>query len=295
MANPATPDFSKSDRLGLALFGASLLHMLVILGVSFAVPKPADDNVPNLEITLVQTRSDRAPDDPQFLAQANQDGGGDSDKREIARSPLPLQELSPKNDELPIAHPLPQPKVASVQSKRLLSQDRAPKKIHTLKFAPDKQDLQTDPLTPGLDEQQLEQERVRLSAEISRDWQAYQQRPRLKFINARTREYKYAAYMDAWRAKVERVGNLNYPEEAKRQGIAGNLLLDVALNADGGIHSITVRRSSGYKVLDDAAIRIVELAAPFAPFPSDVRAETDVLHVVRTWKFQGSTLRSGTE
>ena len=91
--------------------------------------------------------------------------------------------------------------------------------------------------------------------------------------------------MEAWRAKVERVGNLNYPEEARRRNISGQLVLDVALNPDGKINQITIRRSSGYKVLDDAAIRIVELAAPYSPFPEAIRAETDVLHITRTWQF----------
>jgi protein TonB len=98
--------------------------------------------------------------------------------------------------------------------------------------------------------------------------------------------------MDAWRAKVEAIGNLNYPEEAKRRHLTGNLLLDVALNPDGTVNGISLRRSSGHKTLDDAAIRIVELAAPFAPFPPEVRADIDVLHITRTWKFNESGLSS---
>jgi protein TonB len=91
--------------------------------------------------------------------------------------------------------------------------------------------------------------------------------------------------MEAWRAKVERVGNLNYPEAARRKKLSGNLILDVALNNDGSINQITVRRSSGHKVLDDAAIRIVELASPYSPFPDHIREETDILHITRTWQF----------
>jgi protein TonB len=98
--------------------------------------------------------------------------------------------------------------------------------------------------------------------------------------------------MDAWRAKVESVGNFNYPSEAKRRHLTGNLLLDVALNADGSINEIAIRRSSGQKILDDAAIRIVELAAPFAPFPPEIRSELDILHITRTWKFNESGLSS---
>ena len=111
------------------------------------------------------------------------------------------------------------------------------------------------------------------------------QRPRKKFISASTKEYEYAAYMDAWRRKVERVGNLNYPEEAKKLNLSGSLQLDVALNKDGTINQITIRRSSGEKVLDDAAIKIVELAAPYAKFPKNIENQVDILHILRTWQF----------
>lgn len=124
-----------------------------------------------------------------------------------------------------------------------------------------------------------------LSAEIRRKTEARAKRPRRKFISASTKEYKYAAYMEAWRAKVERIGNLNYPEQARRKGLSGNLVLDVAVRRDGSIDEITIRRSSGEKMLDDAAIRIVELSAPFSPFPQHIKDETDILHIMRTWQF----------
>jgi protein TonB len=139
----------------------------------------------------------------------------------------------------------------------------------------------------------VEQERTRLVAEIDRGWHEYQSRPKHKYLNARTREYKYAAYMKAWEAKVERIGNLNYPEEAKRRGLSGQLRLDVALNSDGSINTIVVRRSSSHTVLDDAARRIVQLAAPFAPFPDNIREEIDVLHITRTWRFNEGAVTQG--
>lgn len=124
-----------------------------------------------------------------------------------------------------------------------------------------------------------------LDAELQQKLETHAKRPRQKFISANTQEYRYAAYMEAWRAKVERIGNLNYPDEARQRQLSGALLLDVALRPDGSVLEILVRRSSGHKVLDDAAVRIVELAAPFAPFPDDIAREVDVLHVTRTWKF----------
>jgi len=127
-----------------------------------------------------------------------------------------------------------------------------------------------------------------LSAEISKQISDQARRPRRKFISAATREYKYAAYMEAWRSKVERIGNLNYPEKARQEGLSGSLILDVAILPDGSVKDITIRRSSGFKVLDDAAIRIVKLAAPFAAFPPDIAKEVDILHIVRTWQFLDS-------
>jgi protein TonB len=285
---------SQNDRLGVSVFGSFLVHMVVILGVTFTLPILRNlPGLPTLEITLVQTSSDKRTLDPEFLAQANQDGGGDSDTPEIAKNPLPVREISPVNRDFPTFQSVPQKRVPSEREMTaLLSQDAA-RKIKAQDAKPDKKELQLQPHNLGLMAQaELLQERARLNAEISRTWQEYQKRPRHKFLNARTQEYKFAAYMDAWRAKVESVGNLNYPSEAKRRHLTGNLLLDVALNADGSINEISIRRSSGQQILDDAAIRIVELAAPFAPFPSEIRADLDVLHITRTWKFNESGLTS---
>ncbi len=124
-----------------------------------------------------------------------------------------------------------------------------------------------------------------MHAELQEKLENKAKRPRTKYVSATTQEFKYAAYMEAWRAKVERIGNINYPDEARRGNLSGALLLDVALKPDGSVLEIIVRRSSGHKVLDDAAVRIVELASPFSPFPDEIRREVDILHVTRTWKF----------
>ncbi|MHB8453461.1 MAG: energy transducer TonB [Acidiferrobacterales bacterium] len=290
----AIPGFSDTDRLGLTVFGSVLVHMVVILGVTFSVPKVRMPGLDTLEITLVQTRSDHAPDHPDFLAQANQDGGGNSKRPLIARSPLPALEMSDKNEHIPVARPNPQDSVQSIRElAALLTNNAAGARIANPEPAPEPQQAATGREAPGLTElAQLEQERAQLSAEISRSWQEYQKLPRQKYIDARTVEYKYAAYMDAWSSTVERIGNLNYPEEAKRRNISGDLVLDVAIRQDGSVYRVKVLRSSGHKVLDDAAVRIVHLAAPFAPLPPDIRADTDILHIVRTWKFADTTLTS---
>ena len=288
-AIPARLEFSENDRFGLSFFGSLLVHLVIILGVTFVLPRLTDlEGLPTMEITLVQTHSDRAPEDAEFLAQANQQGGGSSDQPDRARSPLPTREIGEQLNPVPVYQAPPQPRVASrKQADELLAQERARERIAARDPEPERQQQRRQRLNPGLlSAPDRARERSRLNAEISRFWQNYQQQPRRKYLNASSaREYKYAAYMDAWRAKVERVGNLNYPEEARRRGLSGNLVLDVALNPDGSIHSTTVRRSSGIKVLDDAAIRIVTLAAPFAPFPANIRSDVDILHITRTWKF----------
>ena len=120
---------------------------------------------------------------------------------------------------------------------------------------------------------------------IAKQQDEYQKRPKRKFIGARTQEYKYAMYIEAWRQKVERVGNLNYPAAAKNQKLYGQLQMTVSIKSDGTLEEIHVNRSSGHKILDEAAKKIVELSAPFAEFPADIRRDTDILSVTRTWTF----------
>ena len=284
-------EFTDNDRIGLSFFGAFLAHMTIILGVTFALPKLTDlEGLPTMEITLVQTRSNKAPDDASYLAQANQDGGGNTETMAIARNPLPIQEIGEQNYSLPAHQSMPQRQITSTREKTaLLTQTESEQKIDEQTSRQEKREARHTPGHPGIIKTPDQyQERSQLNAEISRFWEQYQQQPKKKYINARTREYKYAAYMDAWRAKVERVGNLNYPEKARQRGLSGNLILDVALRSDGSLSSINVRRSSGHKLLDDAAVRIVTLAAPFSPFPKNIRNEADILHITRTWKFNQS-------
>lgn len=278
---------SEYDRLGVATFGSFILHIVIILGVTFAVPKLRElQGLPTLEITLVQSQSARAPDKAEFLAQANQDGGGDSDRSDIARNPLPLREVSEAHKNFPTMRPTPQRKVPAKRDNReLLTQQKSDTTVATPDPQPQRKEARIDPAELGLPSPNVQSERARLNAEISRVWQEYQKRPRKKFVNARTQEYRDAVYMEAWRAKVERIGNLNYPEDAKRRGLRGSVMLDVAINQDGTLSGVSVTRSSGYKLIDDAAVRIVQLASPFAPFTPEMRAETDILVLTRTLKF----------
>ncbi len=283
---PLTATFAGHNRLGMSLFGSALVHLLILLGIGFTLPKLRHtEGLPTLEITLVQTHSAKSPQNPDFLAQAHQDGGGETGKRELSRSPLPVRELGETSVRLPAQSPPPQPEVASRRDVLDRFSNDARTKVARAEPQPKPKPERTAPPNPGLVARAPDPERSRLSVDIDREWRVFQGRARHKYINARTQEYKYALYMDAWRAKVERIGNLNYPEEAKRRHLTGSLVLDVAIKADGSVAKIEVLRSSGHKLLDDAAVRIVELCGGFGPFTQEMRAETDILHITRTWKF----------
>ncbi len=270
MLLPSTATASPADRLGLAVFLATVLHALIILGIGFNPGKPPEQNLPTLDITLVQTVSKIAPKDADYLAQANQDGSGNVKERVRPQSPRP--EPRTQAIELPAPEQDLTPQTTPHEPQPLHRQARE----------------RAEPATQPLSATQLidrSMEIASLSAELSESVRSYAQRPREKRIYSRTREYKYASYMHDWIAKVERIGTLNFPDEARRQHLSGGLLLDVALNADGSINNIAVLHPSGFRVLDDAALRIVHLAAPYAPFPDHIRRETDVLHIIRTWEF----------
>ncbi len=139
------------------------------------------------------------------------------------------------------------------------------------------------PTAEQLMQQSMQIADIRPNMQRENEWKS--RLPRRRFISANTREYEFASYMQAWVAKVERVGNINYPMEIRRRSLIGNLLMTVGIKQDGSVENIEIRRSSGKKELDAAAIRIVRLAAPYSPLPENIRSKVDVLHITRTWKF----------
>lgn len=284
LASPASPTVTASDRLGLTLFFSVVLHGIIILGVVFSHPDPAKTKtIPTLEIILAQTSAAQKPTEADYLAQANQDGDGNVDKRVRPTRPraAPLASPSPgQSDVMTLPHEAAPPQ--SAHDMEVLTTDQAAsRKVDASKEQPQPQND-----IPSAAQLMLRtQEIAKLSADLSSSLEAYSHRPRQRYISARSKAYRDAAYLEAWRSKIERIGNLNYPEAAKRQNLSGSLILDVAINADGTVHGIELRRSSGYKLLDDAAIRIVRLAAPFAPLSAEMRKDTDILHITRTWQF----------
>lgn len=283
--SPITPNISPADRLGLTLFFAVAFHALVILGISFDMGKLLPRDIPlSMEITLVHSTTEESPDKADYLAQANQRGGGNVKEQmrpsSPAVNPRPSEEKGDAEQSLPMMAPPPQP----VSTQKNLMSATVDSKLKVEE--PEQSPQPPVPDTPSAAELMARSREIaRLSAEIRQKQQAYAKLPREKYITANTRESLYAAYQDAWRQKVERIGNLNYPDQAKRQNLSGSLLLDVAINPDGSLKDIRIERSSGHKALDDGAMRIVRMAAPFAPLPAEIRKEVDVLHITRIWQF----------
>ena len=266
---------------------AALIHGVVILGLNFHLPKAQPhERQQTLDVILVNPHKAPAPpEQADFLANANQKGGTDIEGRGRPRAEPRQPALEKGADErraaTPSGRPRPQQKRSVAVTTQRPSRHKVTPKAHNP--VPEKRRVPLDQLLAS-----TRQEIARLTMDLERNSRYASHRPRRKAINAATKEYRYAAYLEAWRKKVERVGNLNYPEAARRRRLHGDLLLHVAVRADGTVAEVNVVRSSGYKLLDDAAVRIVRLAAPFAPFPEEIRREVDILDITRTWQFLGN-------
>jgi protein TonB len=272
---------NQSDRLGLVLLISITLHLAALL-VNFKMPEMKKSGMAtSLEVVLVNSKSSSRPLKADALAQANLDGGGNTDAERQAKSPLPV--LDRPQQESEAAQKRQQVSQLEQQARLLMTQVKATQYVEPIpaKFKPSEAPAEKS----GSELAMKSLEAARLEAQIARDWEAYQKKPKRNFVGARTQEYRFARYAEDWRVKVEKVGNLNYPEEAKRQKIYGSLQLIVNIKSDGSVERVEIKRSSGHKELDEAAIRIVNLAAPYAAFPEDIRKDTDILGIVRTWTF----------
>ena len=280
---------TSGDRLAATAVFAVLTHLIVIFGVTFVPETRPEPHATTLDVVLVPRSSDTPPDQADFLAPAYQDGGGNDDERARPQTPSAPPAIvadAPITDSAPTtAGPAMQAQPA--ESVEAMPEARPLPGSLTVRASDTPPPPAAAPASdPGaVPTQSRRREMATLSAEIERKLRSRAERPQRKWISARTREDRFAAYMVEWRRKVERVGNLNYPDRAVRLGLSGNLLLEVALNPDGTIADIELRRSSGEPILDAAAVRIVKLAAPFAPFPPEISRDVDILHIERTWFF----------
>lgn len=280
---------TNADPIGATLLFSLLLHGVLLLGITFHFVK-SKPGLPTLDVTLVDVANNQAPDKADFLAQTNNQGGGDSDK--AARPSQLFSGLLPKPDPgtapQPVEATTPHPQEAT--DSRLVTTTSASNfsvnsdNAHPQRDTPDSTDA---------DEAHRQQEMAQLAAEVRDQTQAYAKRPHKKFISASTKEYAYAAYMRGWVDRIERVGNLNYPEQAREQHLHGDVILTVGINRDGTIQSIDVTHSSGYNLIDKAAETIVRLCAPFPALPPDSKEKVDILYITRTWQFQpGDVLKT---
>lgn len=284
----AAPAIGPAERLSATLALSLVVFGVLILGVGFTRDDAAPVT-PTLDVILTETRSDEPPEDADFIAQANNRGGGESDRPERPREEqlAPVPKVDPGVAPEPMVAQAPPPEPEPVP--RVLS-TRAPSPI-TLPVPKDQRETDPSLLPPGRELVEQSLEMARLAAEIERRQELMAKRPKRKFISASTREYEYATYLRAWVAKVERVGNLNYPDEARRRGLGGRLVMTVAVRRDGSIEEIVLNRSSGLGVLDQAAMRIVRLSEPYPPLPG-TKDNIDVLHITRTWQFQNGSVES---
>jgi len=273
----------KHGRMKVAVSVSVFLHALIIFGVSFTLPDLAKLSAPPpLEVKLVNAKTQARPKKPDALAQANLDGGGNTDARRRARSPLPV----PVEDKQGAKLTLAQKRVEQLErkAKQLMTQSRSQTTVPPrLEAQEPREEPQIAPSASDIMSRGMEI--ARLEAQIAREWEEYQQRPRRRFIGARTQEFRFARYIEDWRAKVERVGELNYPQAARDQKLYGTLVVTVSIKSDGSLDRVEINRPSGQRILDAAALRIVQLAAPFAPFPADIARDTDILSITRTWIF----------
>jgi len=274
----------RAEHFIIYALGASILVHAVLLVIRFRPFDPAriQDRTPPLEVALVNAKSKLPPAVADILAQSNLDGGGNTELPRRAKTPLPVLPKASATGEIAVASQ--RLDVLEQEARELMTRIQSapaapavPKPVET----PEPVAL---PSASELMQRTLES--MRIEARIAKDIENYQQRPKRRFVGARAEEYKLARYVEDWRAKIERIGNLNYPEAARSLQLYGSLLLTVSIRSDGSVENVEINRSSGQSVLDAAAVKIVEMSAPFAAFPPDIKRDIDVLHITRTWMFQ---------
>jgi len=274
----AAPAFSPALRNAIL---ASIVIHAAILSLRFTFPDPSRlRSLQTLEVVLVNAKSSTRPTNPDAIAQANLDHGGDTNENRRAATPLPVTREAERGDSLKRARK----RVAQLEAKQREVMTQAQAQA-TVPAQPTKPEPSQEPQpVSGAELLNSTLALARLEAQIARQVEEYNKRPRKRFVGARTAESRFAQYVEDWRLKIERIGNLNYPDGARGR-IYGSLRLTVSLKPDGTVDDVQIDRPSEYKILNDAALKIVRLAAPFAPFPADIRRDTDILVITRTWTF----------
>jgi protein TonB len=271
-----------TTTLTMSMVFSVAFHAFALFGIGFFSPSPnrATDMMQPLQVVLVNAKSNSIPLKADVLAQANLDGGGNTPEERRAKSPLPAirddKRFTPEQSTRRVAK-------LEEETKRIMSRLKSDYKL----TQPEQKSEPSSDASNGEDLVKKSLEIARLEAQISKNLDDYQM-PRRKFIGSRAKEYHLAQYLEDWRIKVERIGNLNYPAEARRRQIYGSLQLSVSIRADGSVENVEVSRSSGHRILDAAAVHIVKLAAPYSPLPPDITKNFDILDFTRTWTFTPS-------
>jgi periplasmic protein TonB len=274
-----------SSRSFTLALGLSIVLHAVALSIHFKLPDIILDRDASqaLEVVLVNSKTRAKPAKADVLAQANLDGGGNTDENRRAKTPLPvLKEAESGADARRAARRVQE---LEAQQLKMLTQVQAANSV-----APTEQPKAASaaeapqPQVSGQDLATSALAIARMEAQISRQTEEYNKRPRKAFVGSRAQEYRFAQYVEDWRLKVERIGNLNYPDGARGR-VYGSLVLNVSIKADGSLEAVEVQRSSGHQILDRAAERIVKMASPYAGFPANIRLDTDILVITRTWTF----------
>jgi len=282
-ANLSTLPKPSKTPLTISMAFSVTLHIFALFGIALVMPDPGkmQSMMQPLHVVLVNSKSKSKPIKADALAQASLDGGGNTTEERRAKSPLPSlrddQKFTPEQRTKSLAE-------LEEKTRQMLTKLKSDQTV----VVPDIKKMKVDDTHDGKDLVKRSLEIARLEAQIDKNWDAYQKLPRRKFIGARTQEYRFAQYIEDWRIKVERIGNLNYPEQARRNKVYGKLQLSVSILKDGSVENVEVSRSSGHRILDAAAMRIVKLASPYAPLPPSILIDTDILTITRTWTFTRS-------
>jgi protein TonB len=284
---------SSNDRMMFAIFVALMVHAMLVLGISFSAQEsPAFSST--LDVTLAGYRSDEAPEDADFLAQENQQGSGTLDEAQMQTTDVEADfhandiRENVREEQMPTA-----PRQQDSQHTQVISTTRSPDKQQQQVT---EQQMPAPDIPDGPQQSLLERslEIASLQAKLDTERQLYARMPRIhRLTAASTMKATDAYYVNLWRQKIERMGAINYPQEAENCYDNCRLRILVSINPDGSIHELAVLESSGRRVLDEAATRIVRLAAPFAPFTNEMRREMDRLEIIRTWQFTGDRYLSG--
>lgn len=288
VALPSPSVWEKLPSLTIGIAISVALHTL-LLCLHFQYPEASQAlQQKALDIILVNARSAQKPIDPQVLAQVNLDGGGDTDEDRRVKTPLPPSDAQNSGEDVENLKQRPQELQTSNQQQ--LTAEVSSKRSAAAGSDTGQGETNYQTTSNGQDLADSARAMARLQGEINKSIDEYSKRPRMKSTSGRAEEYRFARYIEDWRAKVERLGTLNYPAAARGR-LYGTLVLTVRIDAEGDVRGIDISRSSGHKILDDAARRIVMMGSPYARFPSEIRQDTDILEITRTWTFtQGDTL-----